>query len=129
MKLRMAKQRSKKFLICQPSTHFFFTFTSIAAAIGRRYARTTKGAKIHPTFCRRQACLPVLHLTLPFAFRPFFLARFIARKRNSFKCDENSRAASPDRGRHLSAGAGRTIDCSRSQTVRRPWQDHGRSRH
>ena len=74
MKLRMAKQRSKKFLICQPSIHFFFTFTSIAGAIGQRYARTTRGAKIHPTFCRRQACLaclPVLAFDIAFRFSAF----------------------------------------------------------
>src|SRR2546425_9769499 len=55
----MAKQKSKKFLTRHPSIHFFFAFTSVVGAPGLRAARSTRERKIHPTFWRRQACLPV----------------------------------------------------------------------
>ena len=71
MKLRTAKQKSKKFLIFQPSIHFFFSLTSVVGSIHHRYARAIRGTKIHPTICGRQALLPIPAFDIAFQFSAF----------------------------------------------------------
>jgi hypothetical protein len=128
MKLKTAKQKSKKFLIRQPSIHFFFSFTSIVGAMGLHQVRTTRGAKIHPTPRRRQACLRVPAFDIAFQFSAFHCGKVHSTEAKFLQNDENTGTATPDRGHRLSIGAGRPLDYSGFQTVGRSGPDNGRSR-
>src|SRR6266542_152725 len=55
----MAKKRSKEFLTRHRSIGFFFAYTSDVGAIKPRADQTTTKSRIHATFWKRQACLPV----------------------------------------------------------------------